>query len=57
MKKIITFSEEQLFQMKNLLNMITTTGVQNAKYIAIIDQTLDSGMPGEIKEQKPKEGD
>ncbi|PPK77497.1 hypothetical protein BXY41_11635 [Lacrimispora xylanisolvens] len=55
MKKIITYTEEQVLQMKYMLNAVTTTGIQNAKQVATIAQVIDSGMPGEIIEpEKPE---
>jgi len=50
MKKIITYTEDQVIQMKYMLNAVTTTGIQNAKQVAAIAQVLESGTPGEIKE-------
>lgn len=50
MKKIITYTEDQVAQIGALLNGIVSTGVQSAKSIAVIAQILDSGTPGEIKE-------
>ncbi|MTK08460.1 MAG: hypothetical protein F8N38_15420 [Hungatella sp.] len=50
MKKVITYTEEQVSQIGALLNGIVSTGVQSAKSIAVIAQILDSGMPGDIKE-------
>lgn len=50
MKKIITYTEEQVIQMKYMLNAVTTTGIQNAKQVAAIAQVLESGTPGEIGE-------
>lgn len=57
MKKIITYTEEQVAQIKLLLNAVTITGIQNARQITAICQLLDSGMPGEIKEPEGKEGE
>ncbi|WP_367567203.1 hypothetical protein [Lacrimispora sp.] len=57
MKKVISFTEEQVLQMKYILNGVTTTGIQNAKQVAAIAQVLDSGIPGEIKEPEKKEGE
>lgn len=55
MKRIITYTEEQVLQIKYLLNAVTTTGIQNAKQVAAIAQVLESGMPGEVKEpEQPK---
>ena len=54
MKKIITYTEDQVAQIGSLLNGIVSTGVQSAKSIAVIAQILDSGMPGEIKEPDPE---
>lgn len=51
MKKIITYSEEQVYQLKALLNGVTTTGIQNAKQIVMIAQVLDAGMLAEAKEE------
>lgn len=48
MKKIITFTEEQVLQMKYMLNAVTISGIQNAKQVAAIAQVLESGMPGEV---------
>ena len=57
MKKVITYTEDQIAQIGALLNGIISTGVQSAKSIAVIAQILDSGTPGEIKELDPdKEG-
>nr|DAL93884.1 MAG TPA: hypothetical protein [Caudoviricetes sp.] len=50
LKKIITYTEDQVAQIGALLNGITSTGVQSAKSIAVIAQILDSGTPGEIGE-------
>ena len=50
MKKVITYTEEQVMQIQYMLNAVTVTGIQNAKQIAAIAQMLDMGAPGEIKE-------
>jgi predicted RNase H-like nuclease len=50
MKKVITFTEEQVMQIQYMLNAVTITGIQNAKQIAAIAQMLELGTPGEIKE-------
>lgn len=50
MKKVITYTEDQIAQIGALLNGIISTGVQSAKSIAVIAQILDSGTPGEIGE-------
>lgn len=50
MKKVITYTEEQVKQIVGLLNCVTTTGIQNAKQVAVVAQILDSGTPGEIGE-------
>ena len=50
MKKVITYTEEQIQQIVILLNDVTVTGIQNSRKIATIAQILDSGTPGEIKE-------
>lgn len=55
MKKVITYTEEQIAQMGILLNDITSMGVKSAKNIAVIAQILDSGTPGEIREPDKKE--
>lgn len=55
MKKVITYAEEQVLQIKYMLNAITVIGIQNAKQVAAIAQVLDSGMPGEINEPEEKE--
>ncbi len=57
MKKVITFTEEQVMQIQYMLNAITITGIQNANQVAAIAQVLDSGMPGEINEPEKKEGE
>ena len=56
MKKVIIYTEEQVTQLKMLLNAVTVTGIQNAMQVAAIAQVLDSGMPGEINEPEKKEG-
>lgn len=56
MKKIITYTEEQISNITALLNGITITGIQNCKQIAVIVQILESGNIAEIKEDK-KEGE
>lgn len=57
MKKLITYTEEQVTQITGLLNGVTTTGIQNAKQIAVIAQIIESGVPAGIKEEpKKKEG-
>lgn len=57
MNKVISFTEDQVMQMKYMLNGITVIGIQNAKQIAAVAQVLDSGMPGEIKDPERKEGE
>lgn len=56
MKKIITYTEEQISNITALLNGITITGIQNCKQLAVIVQILESGNIAEIKEDK-KEGE
>lgn len=58
MRKVITFTKEQVMQIQYMLNAITITGIQNANQVAAIAQVLDSGIPGEIKEPEiiKKEG-
>lgn len=48
MNKVITFTEEQVLQMKYMLNGITVIGIQNAKQVAAIAQILESGTLGEV---------
>lgn len=55
MKKVITYTEEQVLQIKYMLNAVTVTGIQNAKQVAAIAQMLESGTRGEIKEPENKE--
>lgn len=55
MKKVITFTEDQVRQLVWFLNGVTVTGIQNSRQIAAIAQILDSGMPGEINEPEKKE--
>lgn len=57
MNKVITFTEEQVLQMKYMLNGINVIGIQNAKQVAAIAQVLESGTPGEVKEPERKEGE
>lgn len=57
MKKVITFTEEQVIQMKYMLNAVTVVGIQNAKQVAAIAQVLDLGTPGEISELDQKAGE
>lgn len=57
MKKVITYTEEQILQIKYMLNAVTITGIQNAKQVAAIAQVLDLGVPGEIREPEQKEGE
>ena len=57
MKKVITYTEEQVLQIKYMLNAVTVIGIQNAKQVAAIAQVLDSGTPGEINEPEKKEGE
>ena len=51
MKKLITYTEEQVMLIQLMLNAITVTGIQNAKQVAAIAQMLKSGMPAEINEK------
>ncbi len=53
MKKVITYTEEQVQQIVGFLNCVTVSGIQNSKQIAAVAQILDSGTPGEIKELEP----
>ncbi len=56
MEKVITFTEEQILQMKYMLNGITVIGIQNARQVAAIAQMLESGTQGEIKEPEKTTG-
>lgn len=53
MKKYV-FTEEQVTQMRGLLNGITITGIQNAKQVAVIAQVLDAGKPMEEENKEEK---
>lgn len=55
MKKVITYTEEQVKQIFGLLNCVTISGIQNSKQIAAIAQILDAGTPGEIGEMEQPE--
>lgn len=55
MKRVITFTEEQVMQMQYMLNAVTITGIQNAKQVAAIAQVLESGTPGEVGESDQPE--
>ena len=58
LKKLITYTEEQVAQITGFLNGVTTTGIQNAKQIAMVAQIIESGVPAGIKEEpKKKEGE
>ncbi|WP_313074709.1 hypothetical protein [Lacrimispora sp.] len=57
MNKVITFTEEQILQIKYMLNAVTINGIQNAKQVAAIAQVLDMGVPGEIQVPEKKEGE
>lgn len=60
MKKLITYSEQDVTNLCGLLNGIVVSGIQNCKNIAVIAQILDSGMPVEFKETEQldkKEGE
>lgn len=50
MKKVIIYTEEQVKQIRYMLNAVTVTGIHNAKQIAAIAQMLDLGVPGEMGE-------
>lgn len=50
LKKVITYTEDQVIQIQYMLNAVTVTGIQNAKQVAAIAQVLEAGAPGEIKE-------
>jgi len=56
MKKVITYTEEQVLQIQYMLNAVTITGIQNAKQVAAIAQLLESGSPGEVKESEISKG-
>ena len=53
MKKKV-YTEDQVIQMKGLLNGINTAGIQNAKYIAVISSILDSGVSAEVPDSMGK---
>ncbi|HBG11586.1 MAG TPA: hypothetical protein DDX68_06630 [Clostridium sp.] len=57
MKKVITFTEEQVIQIQYMLNAVTVTGINNAKQVAAIAQMLELGTPGEIMEQEADKKD
>lgn len=52
MKKVITYTEEQVMQIQYMLNAVTITGIQNAKQVAAIAQMLELGNPGEIMDHE-----
>lgn len=54
MKKIVTFSEDDIKNVRGFLNGITVTGTQNCKLIAMISQVLESGVLAEMKETTSK---
>jgi len=54
MKKLITYSEEQILLLKMMLNAVSTTGIQNARQIVAMEQVLNSGVPAEIKKETDK---
>ncbi|WP_394526583.1 hypothetical protein [Lacrimispora sp. JR3] len=53
--KVITFTEEQILQIKYMLNGITVIGIQNARQVSAIAQVLESGMPGEVGTEETAE--
>jgi len=57
LKKVITFTEEQVMQIQYMLNAVTVTGINNAKQVAAIAQMLELGTPGEIMEQEADKKD
>lgn len=57
MKKVISYTEEQVKQIVMLLNGVVVSGIQNSRQISAIAQILDSGTPGDIKEPEKKEGE
>lgn len=57
MKKIITYTVEQVAQLNMLLNAVSVTGIQNARQLAAVAQILDLGIPGEIKEPEREGGE
>lgn len=52
MKKIMTYSPEQITDVKTLLDNIAVKGTDNCKYIAMIAQILDAGIMGEVKDEE-----
>jgi len=52
LKKVITYTEEQVMQIQYMLNAVTVTGIQNAKQVAAIAQMLELGAPGEVKDSE-----
>ena len=56
MKKVITYTVEQVAQLNMLLNAVSVTGIQNARQIVAVAQIIDSGIPGEIQEPEQKVG-
>lgn len=54
MKKV-TYTEEQIHTVMSLLDGLTTTGVHNAKRIAVIAQTLDDAIIEEVEEKEGEE--
>jgi len=53
MKKKV-YTEEQVNQMKGLLNGINATGIQNAKQIVAISNILESGVSAEVPDSAGK---
>jgi len=48
------YTEDQVIQMKGLLNGINATGIQNDKQIVAISNILESGVSAEIPDSPGK---
>lgn len=60
MKRLITYSEQDIANIKTLLNLVPITGIDNWSRMAMVVNLLNAGKPAEIKEdnkEMQKEGE
>lgn len=55
--KIIIFDHDKMVRAGQLINDITVTGTSNFRALAELADILDSGQPGDYKENSSKEDD
>lgn len=55
--KTLSYERQKMERAGKILNSITVTGAYNCRLMAELADILDSGIPGEMEEEKKEEGE